>query len=149
MTEKLTRRQALKVAGATALGGLAISAISMPQTVRAAAASGMTVNLQLVVVPDFRGSGWDSFVPTQMVVHQGDNVDITIFNADTMPHGFGIDDLSINQPIPAATKAADGTITPSVTDVKFQASKAGALTFKCTVNCEAGHETMVGTLLVL
>jgi plastocyanin len=152
MVEKnLTRRQALKVAGAAALGGLAVSAIGMARTALPDQAAS-TIDLQLAVVPDFRGDGWDSFVPTQLVVRQGDTVNITIFNRATDPHGIlitGAADKDVKADIPVATKDAKGMVIPSQTVVTFVAKNKGAFPYICTVACGDGHTTMVGTLLVL
>ncbi len=109
-----------------------------------------TVELQVTVVPDFRGAAWDSFVPDELVVHAGDTVRITVYNEDTMDHGFAIDALGVNYVIPAATQDnVTGDITPSVTVVQFMATTAGAFLWYCTNPCGPGHTTMTGTLVVL
>ncbi len=109
-----------------------------------------TVSLQVTVVPDFRGAGWDSFVPDELVVHAGDTVKITVYNEDTMDHGFAIDALGVNQVLPAATQDnVTGDITPSVTLITFTAATAGSFIWYCTNPCGPGHTTMIGTLVVL
>ncbi len=109
-----------------------------------------TVSLQVTVVPDLRGAGWDSFLPNELVVHAGDTVKITVYNADTMDHGFAIDAFGVNQVIPAATQdSATGDITPSVTLITFVASTSGVFMWYCTNPCGPGHTTMTGSLVVL
>ncbi len=109
-----------------------------------------TVSLHVTVVPDFRGAAYDSFVPDELVVHQGDTVKITVYNEDTMDHGFAIDALGVNQVIPSATQDnTTGDITPSVTLITFTVATSGAFTWYCTNPCGPGHTTMIGTLLVL
>lgn len=108
-----------------------------------------TVALQVTVVPDFRGTGWDSYVPDELVVHAGDTVKITVYNEDTMAHGFAIDALAVNNQLAPATADAGGNITPSVTVITFTVPNAGLFTWYCTDPCGPGHTTMTGTLAVL
>lgn len=135
---------------AIVLSGAAVALIAMGGVGHSAAYTPTTVNLQVTVVPDFRGAAYDSFVPDELVVHQGDTVKITVYNEDTMDHGFAIDALSVNQVIPAATQDnVTGDITPSVTLISFTVPSSGAFTWYCTNPCGPGHTTMIGTLLVL
>ncbi len=109
-----------------------------------------TVSLQVTVVPDFRGAGWDSFVPDELVAHAGDTVKITVYNEDTMDHGFAIDAIGVNQVLPAASQDnVTGDITPTATLITFTVPTAGAFIWYCTNPCGDGHQTMTGTLLVL
>jgi plastocyanin len=109
-----------------------------------------TVALHVTVIPDFRGTAWDSFVPDELVVHAGDTVKITAYNEDTgMAHGFVIDALGVSVQLPAATQDAGGNITPSVTNFQFTVPTAGAYTWYCNDPCGPGHLTMIGTLVVL
>ncbi len=132
------------------LSGAAVALLVTGGVGHTAAYTPSTVSLQVTVVPDFRGAAYDSFVPDELVVHAGDTVKITVFNEDTMDHGFAIDALGVNQPIPAATQDnVTGDITPSVTLITFTAAAAGAFTWYCTNPCGPGHTTMIGTLVVL
>lgn len=132
------------------LSGVAVALLAMGGVGHTAAYNPGSVSLQVTVVPDFRGDGYDSFVPDELVVHQGDTVTITVFNDDTMDHGFAIDAFGVNQQIPAATQDnTTGAITPTVTVITFTASVSGAFTWYCTDPCGPGHTTMTGTLMVL
>ncbi len=132
------------------LSGAAVALIVTGGVGHTAAYTPTTVDLQVTVVPDFRGAGWDSFVPDELVVHAGDTVKVTVYNEDTMDHGFAIDALGVNSVLPAATQDnTTGDITPSVTVITFLAPSAGAFTWYCTSPCGPGHTTMIGTLLVL
>ena len=132
------------------LSGAAVVLLLSGGVAHSAAYTPSTVDLQVTVVPDFRGAAYDSFVPDELVVHAGDTVKITVFNEDTMDHGFAIDALGVNQVIPAASQNnATGDITPSVTLITFTAPAAGAFIWYCTNPCGPGHTTMTGTLMVL
>lgn len=135
---------------ALVLSGAAVALLLTGGVGHTAAYTPSTVSLQVTVVPDFRGAGWDSFVPDELVVHAGDTVKITVYNEDTMDHGFAIDALGINQVLPAASQDnTTGDITPSVTLITFTVSAASAYTWYCTNPCGPGHTTMTGTLVVL
>ena len=135
---------------ALVLSGAAVGLLLMGGVGHTEAYNPSTVSLQVTVVPDFRGAGWDSFVPDELVVHAGDTVKITVYNEDTMDHGFAIDALGVNVVLPAASQDnTTGDITPSVTPITFTASTAGAFTWYCTNPCGPGHVTMIGTLVVL
>ncbi len=137
-------------AAALILSGAAVGLVAMGGIGHTAAYTPSTVSLQVSVIPDFRGAGWDSFVPDELVVHQGDTVKVTVFNEDTMDHGFAIDAFGVNQVIPAATQDnTTGDITPSVTVITFTATASGSFTWYCTNPCGPGHTTMTGTLVVL
>ena len=132
------------------LSGAAVALLLTGGVAHSAAYTPSTVSLQVTVVPDFRGAAWDSFVPDELVVHAGDTVKITVYNEDTMDHGFAIDALNVNSVLPAAFQDnTTGDITPSVTVVTFTVGAAGAFLWYCTNPCGAGHTTMIGTLMVL
>ncbi len=132
------------------LSGAAVALLLTGGVAHSAAYTPSTVELQVTVVPDFRGAAWDSFVPDELVVHAGDTVKIVVYNEDTMDHGFAIDALGVNYVIPAATQDnTTGDITPSVTPITFTVSAAGAFLWYCTNPCGPGHTTMTGTLVVL
>lgn len=137
---------ALVLAGASvglvAVGGLGKTAAYTPQT----------MEFSITAVPDLRGGGWDSFVPNEVVVHVGDTIKITLYNADTgMAHGFAIDALGIKVDLPMATvNNATGEVIPAVVTVPaFTVTAPGTLIWYCTVYCGDGHSTMTGTLVVL
>jgi len=132
------------------LSGAAVVLLLSGGVAHTAAYTPSTVNLQVTVIPDFRGAGWDSFVPDELVVHAGDTVKITVYNEDTMDHGFAIDALGVNSVLPAASQDnTTGDITPSVTLITFTVTAPGALLWYCTNPCGDGHTTMTGTLMVL
>lgn len=135
---------------ALALVAVALAGIGMA-TPKAPAYTPETVDLQVVVVPDMKGAGWDSFVPSELIVHKGDSVRFTVFNADTVPHGFRIETFGVDKAIPAATADnATGDVTPSQTPVPtFIADQVGSFLIRCNVPCGDGHEEMTGTLVVL
>ena len=109
-----------------------------------------TVKLQVTVVPDFQGTAYDAFVPDQFVVHAGDTVQITVFNEDTMDHGFAIDALNVNKVIPAAAQDnVTGDITPTQTLISFTVPSSGNFVWYCTNPCGPGHLFMTGVLTVL
>ncbi len=135
---------------ALVLAGAAIALVGMGGLGHTQAYTPSTVSLEVTVIPDFRGSGWDSFVPDELVVHAGDTVKITAYNEDTgMAHGFVIDALGVSVQLPAATQDAGGNITPSVTPISFTVTSAGSFTWYCNDPCGPGHLTMTGTLVVL
>lgn len=135
---------------ALVLAGAAIALVGMGGLGHTQAYTPSTVSLQVTVIPDFRGTGWDSFVPDELVVHAGDTVKITVYNEDTgMAHGFVIDALGVSVQLPAASQDAGGNITPSVTPITFTVTSAGSFTWYCNDPCGPGHLTMTGTLVVL
>ena len=137
-------------AAALILSGVAVGLVALGGVGHTEAYTPQTVSLQVSVIPDFRGAGWDSFVPDELIVHVGDTVKITVYNEDTMDHGFAIDAFGVNQVIPSATQDnTTGDITPSVTLITFTVGTAGAFTWYCTNPCGPGHATMTGTLVVL
>jgi plastocyanin len=132
------------------LSGAAVALLVTGGVGHTAAYIPSTVSLQVTVIPDFRGAGWDSFVPDELVVHAGDTVKVTVYNEDTMDHGFAIDAFGVNQVLPAASQDnTTGDITPSITLVTFTATAAGAFLWYCTNPCGPGHTTMTGTLVIL
>lgn len=148
----MTRASALAlVLGVAALiGGLALAYVGLSVQGNAAPTyTPTTVHLQIAVVPDLQGEGWDAWVPNQLTVHQGDTVVITIVNADEMAHGFELDAFNVNQPVAPATSNDTGAVTPTLTTVTFTATQAGTFVFRCNVSCGPGHDNMVGMLVVL
>ena len=77
------------------------------------------------------------FSPKEIKVLEGDTVRITIKNLD-VAHGFAINDLNVNQVLPAG----------KTTTFEFVASKKGTYRFYCSVVCGSGHLSMVGQLIV-
>jgi len=104
----------------------------------------------LLSIPDFAGDGYDKFLPETIVVNQGDNVSLAVRNLDTAPHGFAMAAYGIDAAVNPAQELANGTLTPSVTEVPtFIASSPGIFKFLCTVPCGPGHREMVGAMTVL
>lgn len=77
------------------------------------------------------------FTPAQIKVSEGDTVRLTIKNLD-VAHGFAINELNINQVLPAG----------KTTTFEFEAYKKGTYRFYCSVVCGSGHLSMVGELIV-
>ncbi len=109
-----------------------------------------TVNLQVAIIPDLQGGGYDVWLPNELVVHAGDTVRLTVLNSDDgAEHGLHIPEFGVDQVIPTATLNATGEVIPSVTVVTFVADHAGSFEFSCNVVCGPGHDRMTGTLEVL
>lgn len=109
-----------------------------------------TRSVNLLVIPDVGGDGYDAFSPGVVTVNQGDTVAISVRNLDPMQHGIGVDAFKVNTVIQPATKDAAGNVTPVVTTVpSFVASTPGVYTIWCTIPCGAGHLEMKATLVVL
>jgi hypothetical protein len=134
---------------ALVLGGLALAAVGVQTLTKTSAYNPSTVNLQIAVVPDMQGSGWDVWLPNELIVHQGDTVKLTIFNADTMPHGFLLSTFNVDQALQPATTDAGGNVTPSRVTVTFTPDQVGSFLFRCNIPCGAGHDYMIGTFVVL
>lgn len=143
-------RSALTLAAvALVIGAIALVFAGVTALPKAPAYTPGTIELQIAIVPDLKGEGWDAWVPNELVVHKGDTVKVTVINADEMEHGFRISALAVNQAIPGATANATGAITPSVTVVTFTADQVGQFLIVCNVVCGDGHDSMTGTLVVL
>ncbi|UCH02074.1 MAG: cupredoxin domain-containing protein [Candidatus Bathyarchaeota archaeon] len=80
------------------------------------------------------------FNPRRIEVNVGDTVILRITGLDRGDegHGFAIIEYGIFRVIP------DGVTVP----IHFVASKSGAFTFFCSVQCGVGHSSMRGTLIV-
>ena len=112
-------------------------------------------------------SGQDRFAPYFIVVNQGDTIDLTLMNNDTVAHNFVIGypySLQVNASVPGlnndvtgqqitvpATNNSPGVVvsgTPGsvVATYSFVAKYAGIFEFVCTYHIEVG---MIGYLVVL
>ncbi len=134
---------------ALVLGGLALAFAGVQTLAKTPAYTPQTVNLQIAIVADLQGEGWDVWLPNQLTVHVGDTVRLNILNADEMEHGFKLTAFNVDKPLPAAAVDAGGNITPSQTLVTFTPDQAGSFEFKCNIPCGPGHDYMIGTLVVL
>jgi cytochrome c oxidase subunit 2 len=79
------------------------------------------------------------FWPSQIVIAQGEEVELRIRSDDTM-HGFRIVGAGTNLVIPKRGKGYAVT--------RFTGSAAGRYTFECSRMCGAGHNFMRGVLVV-
>ena len=79
------------------------------------------------------------FWPTEVVVAEGEEVELRIRSEDTM-HGFRIVGAGTNVAIPKRGKG--------FAVVKFSGAQAGRYTFECNRMCGAGHNFMRGVLVV-
>lgn len=73
------------------------------------------------------------FEPAEIKVKKGDKVKITLVNKEGA-HGLEIPDFNVNL-------QKDGS-------AEFTADKAGEHEFHCSVMCGAGHDNMVGKIIV-
>jgi cytochrome c oxidase subunit 2 len=80
----------------------------------------------------------DEFVPSRIVVHEGERVRLDITSQD-VPRGIGIAAFDINKKLPPNQTVA----------VTFVADSIGAFHFHCSVYRGPGHERMHGELVVL
>lgn len=78
------------------------------------------------------------FDPRTITVQKGKPVRLVITSAD-VDHGIKIDELGINQKIPAH----------QTIKVDFTPDQVGRFEFKCSVVCGSGHDDMVGELIVV
>ena len=140
---------AIAVAALVLAGIAAALAAGGAMAPRTPAYTPTTVNLQVTVVPDLQGSGWDVFLPDELVVHAGDTVILTVYNADTVEHGIHIAEFGVDQTLPGAVEDNATGITPSKTVVTFTADHAGTFLINCNVVCGPGHDEMTATLEVL
>lgn len=102
------------------------------------------------IVPDFAGDGYDKFIPSNIVVNQGDLVYIKIRNTDEMKHGFTLTVFNINNETVKPAVEVNGTLEPTDTYITpFTADKPGVYMFFCSIYCGEGHNEMVGYLIVL
>ena len=90
------------------------------------------------------------WVPDVIIVSKGDTVQLNITNPRSGVHSFAIPELGIETG-PLAPRGGTETI-------EFIADEAGTFGFKCDIpwdpdtdprNCDADHEFMTGTLIVL
>ena len=80
-----------------------------------------------------------TFSPAKIKLKQGMVVELVITSDDT-DHGFRIPSANINVAIPQQGKGA--------VRVKFVASKKGTYQFECSRPCGAGHNLMLGRIIV-
>lgn len=83
---------------------------------------------------------WE-FNQTRIEVNEGNTIILKILGLDNGTgngHGFEITEYNINRVI-----GKDET-----TIIEFAANKRGTFTFKCSVQCGIGHNTITGTLVV-
>ena len=78
------------------------------------------------------------FDPRTITVQKGKPVRLVITSAD-VDHGIKLEELGINQKIPAHQ-----TIS-----VDFTPDQVGRFEFKCSVVCGSGHDNMIGELVVV
>jgi heme/copper-type cytochrome/quinol oxidase subunit 2 len=104
----------------------------------------------LFIIPDFAGNGYDKFIPSNIVVNQGDLVYIKIRNTDEMKHGFMLAAFNINNETVKPAVEVNGTLQPTDTYITpFVADKPGVYVFFCSIYCGEGHNEMIGYLIVL
>lgn len=77
------------------------------------------------------------FSPSVITVNQGDKVRLKITSID-VPHGFFLPDFGINEQLNPGKEVV----------VEFVAKTKGTYSFRCSVPCGSGHQSMSGTLIV-
>ena len=77
------------------------------------------------------------FDPGVIQVNQGDQVVLQVTSVEGN-HGFGIDALNINKPLPEGRTVV----------IEFTAEKKGEFTIRCTQYCGPGHAGMKAKLIV-
>ena len=120
MTLAISRRQAMGVAGALALGSVTAFAVAAPKT-----------RVIKIVAKKF------VYVPNEIHVKQGETVLLEL-TAPEVPMGFSLPDFSTRVDV----------IPGKVASLKITPDKTGSFTFLCDVFCGTGHEDMAGTLVV-
>jgi heme/copper-type cytochrome/quinol oxidase subunit 2 len=108
-----------------------------------------TMYTYMTVKPDFTGNGYDSYVPANIFVNEGDFVYWQVRNTDVNAHGFSLPDYSINN---VTITAAPNASSPSITYVPssgFFATQPGVFEFSCSFNCGPEPNQMNGYLVVL
>lgn len=105
----------------------------------------------LTIKPDVADEGYDKYVPETVLANQNDLVYIKIRNTDTAMHGFSLPNYNINNiDIAPATENATIGLVPTDTYIsEFYATQSGVFEFFCSNNCGAGHDQMIGYLVVL
>ncbi len=105
----------------------------------------------LTIKPDFAGVGYDKYIPGSIFVNQNDIVNIKLRNTDEVNHGFAMPSCGVNdQIVPAANMSSNGTLLPTDTFItEFFATIPGIHEFYCTNNCGAGHDQMIGYMVVM
>ena len=78
------------------------------------------------------------FDPRTVTVQKGRPVRLVITSTD-VDHGFKLEELGINQKIPAH-QTINVDLTPN---------QVGRFEFKCSVVCGSGHDDMLGELIVV
>lgn len=78
-----------------------------------------------------------SFTPGAITVKKGTHVRLTFTSTDTT-HGLSLSEFGVNvMADPGQSKV-----------VEFDANQVGTFTFRCSVPCGSGHQSMTGTLVV-
>ena len=120
MTMAISRRQAMSMAGALALGSVTALTVAAPKP-----------RVIKVVAKKF------VYVPSEIHVRRGETVVLELTTPE-VPMGFSLPDFSTRVDV-VPGKVANLRITPD---------KTGSFTFLCDVFCGTGHEDMAGTLVV-
>jgi len=68
--------------------------------------------------------GTKIWLPSSLIVHEGDEVELTLINKLTAPHGFKLEAFGIEVEVPSKRK----------TTIRFTASKSGLYPFYCQLH---------------
>jgi heme/copper-type cytochrome/quinol oxidase subunit 2 len=108
-----------------------------------------TMYTYMTVKPNFTGDGYDSYVPGNIFVNQGDFVYIKVINTDVNAHGFSMSGYSIDNVTIAAAQNDSAPSTTYVPDSGFFADQPGVFEYSCSFNCGPEPNQMIGYLTVL
>lgn len=78
-----------------------------------------------------------AFIPSDYVIHAGQEVTLKIVNSDPMPHTIISPDLGTSIVIPAARRQGD-RLSPSVTAYHFRPAHKGVFRWYCSTPCDTG-----------
>jgi heme/copper-type cytochrome/quinol oxidase subunit 2 len=108
-----------------------------------------TMYTYMTVKPDFTGDGYDSYIPGNIFVNQGDFVYIEVRNTDVNAHGFSMPGYSIDNVTIAAAQSDSAPSTTYVPASGFFADQPGVFEYSCSFNCGPEPNQMIGYLAVL
>lgn len=107
-----------------------LACVSMSATARP-----QTASVRIIEISAERFEFW----PSEVVVHEGEEVELRITSDDTM-HGFRLAGGRVSLSVPKRGKG--------YASARFTGVEPGRYTFECSRMCGAGHHFMRGTLVV-
>jgi hypothetical protein len=121
----------LSLAGCSVAGGANQASSDSPPAVPSSAAdNAITLYVfgasQGVMGPD--GNGHAAIVPSNFVLHEGQQVTVTVFNYSEGPHSITSEELGL-----------DLSINPVMTTFQFTPTKKGVFRWHCVPPCDPRH----------